>query len=340
MLNQFVQDNKIENNESGRELPKNPLIYELASALGSMEEEFHKLIDLKDPELSSLLKPVIFSGGKRLRPLLVWLSAGLGDANPEKLRALMMAVELLHTASLVHDDILDDASVRRGIPTVYNQKGRRAAVHAGDYFLTLYASMMPNFFGTDINQALTETSRQMCLGELEQKNLLFDLKKQTEEAYFLQIRRKTAFLMSDCCYCGAVISNAPRLWQEALKQFGLYLGLAFQINDDILDFSGSARFGKSFGQDMLQGIFTLPILYAAEENPVPEMLALAEKRDKTQDDLEVLRDWVASSGGLSYSEKVAADLNDRALASLSCLPPGSIKGTLLGLAASLADRDK
>ncbi|MBE6033039.1 MAG: polyprenyl synthetase family protein, partial [Clostridiales bacterium] len=140
MLNQSAQDNRIKTETEAKELPQNPLIYELADALSKMEAAFVDLVRLEDPDLNALLNPVIFSGGKRLRPLLVWLSAGFGQADPEKLRALMMAVELLHTASLVHDDILDNADVRRSLPTVYKKRGRRAAVHSGDYFLTLYAS--------------------------------------------------------------------------------------------------------------------------------------------------------------------------------------------------------
>ncbi|MBE6032515.1 MAG: polyprenyl synthetase family protein, partial [Clostridiales bacterium] len=237
-------------------------------------------------------------------------------------------------------DILDDADVRRSLPTVYKKRGRRAAVHSGDYFLTLYASRMPYFFGTDINQALTETSRQMCLGELVQSGLLFDMRKQTEDAYFLQIRRKTALLMSDCCYCGAVISGLPRIWQEALKQFGLYLGMAFQVRDDILDFSDNPSFGKAFGQDLMQGIFTLPLLRAAALTLDRDMIALAEKRDKTPEDLIRLRDWVIQSGGLASAKEVADDLNDRALASLEPLPAGPVKGTLMGLASALAGREK
>ena len=137
-----------------------------------------------------------------------------------------------------------------------------------------------------------------------------------------------------------MISNQPRLWQEALKQFGLYLGLSFQIRDDILDFSGSKGFGKAFGQDLMQGIYTLPVLRAAALTLDRDMIALAEKKDKTPEDLVTLRDWVVSSGGLASAEEVAVDLNDRALAALDPLPACSAKATLLGLASSLGGREK
>lgn len=177
----------------------------------------------------------------------------------------MCMLELMHTASLIHDDVVDSADKRRNVPTITATSGRQAAVQCGDYLLAKAMERLSLYRGSGINETLAQVSSEMCFGEFYQQRTLFSLHAQTLETYYDQIRRKTACLLPASCYTGALSGRVSQEKAGYLAKYGEYLGLAFQIKDDILDFCADPGFGKKAGQDLRNGIFTLPILLVKEE---------------------------------------------------------------------------
>ncbi len=206
------------------------------------------------------------AGGKRLRPLLVFLTCREGEAIGAGHVAAAMAVELVHMATLVHDDVLDGAELRRGRPTLAAKYGRRVSAAAGDYlFASAFATLTQAGSARAVSM-LARTSRDLSLGELVQMEQTGDLAL-PREAYLKRCRLKTAGLFSVSCMLGALLSDCSEGTIQAMDDFGLHLGLAFQIADDILDFDGDAEaIGKVAGADLRDGTVTLPLMIALERD--------------------------------------------------------------------------
>jgi octaprenyl-diphosphate synthase len=209
------------------------------------------------------------SGGKRVRPALLLLSAYAvgGDGKAESAIRMATVMEMLHTATLVHDDIIDNANLRRNRETVNARFGNQAAVLMGDW---LYMSAFETALkerSLPVLDVLTRLTRQMAEGELIQLTVIGS-PEITEEEYFDILRRKTAYLMSGCCEIGAIISGADAATQAAMREYGMNLGIAFQLADDLLDFTASdSTLGKAAGADLLEGKITLPLIYLLKAEP-------------------------------------------------------------------------
>lgn len=288
----------------------------LAAAL---EEMSAMLLDLCSGagELEEDLRRLIRAGGKRLRPALAWvcflLAGGQGEILP-----LMCMLELMHTASLIHDDFVDGAAVRRGEPTINARGGGAAALRAGDWLLSRAMTFLKVYRGSGINEALSAVSQEMCRGELEQRAGLFKVSGVTRETYFSRIRAKTAFFMAESCRAGAVAGGAGEDVFGALWDYGLHLGLAFQLRDDLLDWLPDSDTGKAPMQDLRSGVVTLPMLIAARERA--GLSALLEKRDKTPEDIQKAAELVLSADALGRTLGELRAEGDRALAALKKLP--------------------
>lgn len=244
----------------------------LASDLDAMERDLRDICS-EGGMLAEGLTRINSSGGKRLRPLLARICWSIGTGAKRSIVPLMTMLELMHTASLIHDDIVDDAAQRRGTETISHREGRQQALRSGDYLLSRAMERLKLYRGTGINEHLSYVAQEMCLGELDQNAGLFRARDMTEDVYFSRIRRKTALLMAAACRCGAIAGGGDEKTISALTDYGEAIGMAFQIRDDILDWQKSAETGKAPLQDLRSGVITLPAIYAMEQCPMlAEML--------------------------------------------------------------------
>lgn len=277
-----------------------------------IEAEFRDFVALMDSNLThseGLLEQVLMHirqrGGKRMRPMLTLLMAKNYGAVSMVTQYAAVGLELLHTASLVHDDVVDESSERRGqasVNAVYNNK---VAVLVGDFILSTALLNVSKTGNQRIVQYLAELGRTLAAGEILQ---LSNIRNQdiSEEVYFQVVRQKTAALFEACAVIGALSTGASDVEIDKVRAFGQQLGIMFQIRDDIFDYYDSKEVGKPTGNDMAEGKLTLPVICALNKNPMESMLTLARKvKDGTvnKDEIAVLVEFTKTYGGIDYAER-------------------------------------
>ena len=241
----------------------------LTPDLVRVEHELDESVRSSDPFLADVAAHLIGAGGKRLRPTLTlcaaYASVGIGNgADPEAVTGAV-ACELVHLGSLYHDDVIDEAETRRGVPSVNARWSNIVAILAGD-FLLARASSLAASLGADVAALLAETIGELCGGQVLELQHLFDVDR-TEEDYSSAIEGKTAALFATSCRIGGMVSGVADPTLDALTRFGRHLGMCFQIVDDVLDLSSTDEaLGKPSCQDLLEGIYTLPVIYALRES--------------------------------------------------------------------------
>jgi heptaprenyl diphosphate synthase len=289
----------------------------LAQDLERVEVALRESVGSEDPFLTEVATHLVAAGGKRLRPALVLASAtAAGRAISDDVIQGAASVELVHLGSLYHDDVIDEAQSRRGVPSVNARWGNLVAIVAGD-FLLARASEIAASLGTEVSALLAATIGRLCEGEVGELQYAYNPSR-PESAYFDAIAGKTASLMATSCRIGGLASGAPRPQVEALTTFGQSFGMAFQIWDDILDLIGTDEsLGKPAGHDMVEGIYTLPVIRAmAVRSTGDELRALLgtpldnPTRDKA-------RDLVRSTDGVVGSVVAARRFADRAAEALA-----------------------
>lgn len=303
---------------------------EIKNDLQLVEEELGRFVQHPDPLLNETSSHLLNAGGKRLRPAFALLSAKFYNYDINKLLPLAMALELIHMASLVHDDVVDCALTRRGRPTVRANWGNRISMHTGDLLFGKSLLLIAKYQDTPlVAKVLSKTSVKMSEGEIEQIASAFK-SDQSIKDYWYRIDRKTAMLIADSCQLGAVVCGAPKEIYMPLKRYGHRIGIAFQIIDDILDMVADQKeLGKPIGGDLRQGIVTLPVIYALRHSPDKKRLVeLVEKRDKTEAEINEAIDIVTNCGGIDYSNKVVDTYINKAKKELNKLPNASVKQTL------------
>jgi geranylgeranyl pyrophosphate synthase len=252
------------------------------------------------------------AGGKRLRPVLVFVCAGSAESG-DLVRA-GASVELLHMATLVHDDVLDRAPMRRGRPTVFWSSGRDAATATGDFLFSRAFAQLAETGNAAAVKALSDASSALARGELMQRDDAFATDV-TEERYFERCTLKTGKLFEAACRLGSVLGDPGEESADALGRFGDRIGLAFQLFDDVLDLSGPPdQTGKSRGTDLLDGTVTLPIIYAREADP-----SLRDERPENTTEAEALCDRIAATGALERARERALDFVTEAKNMLSMI---------------------
>jgi geranylgeranyl pyrophosphate synthase len=264
------------------------------------------------PALGQHASSTLAAGGKRLRPVLVFVCAGTAESI-DLVRA-GGAVELLHMATLVHDDVLDRAPMRRGRPTVFWTSGRDAATATGDFLFSRAFAQLAATGSAAAVKALSDASSSLARGELMQRDDAFG--DVSEERYFERCTLKTGKLFEAACRLGSVLGDPGDECADALGRYGDRIGLAFQVFDDVLDLSGPPdQTGKSRGTDLLDGTVTLPVIYAREEDP-----DLREERPENATQAEALCDRIAATGALERARERALELVSEAKAILSMIP--------------------
>jgi len=263
----------------------------------------------------------VTDGGKRLRPVLVLLGGAFYRAKQNQLIDIATAVELIHTASLVHDDIIDHATTRRGKPTLSAKWGEQQAVLYGDFLFARAFSLLTKHGLTGTLGNMTQAISLMCEGEIEQSALLFNCAV-TEADYFSYIHKKTAFFLSACCLAGAEACEMPAAEKRLLTAFGLQLGYAFQLTDDLLDIGGNANgMGKPVMQDLKEGYLTLPLikLLRDKRHGCAVKRIIAEK-DFSAANLQFIQQALTQCGILAETSRKAGLLLERAKQNLEKLP--------------------
>jgi heptaprenyl diphosphate synthase len=282
---------------------------------------------------------LVKAGGKRIRPFFALLASKFGKCSQEKLLAIMAAIEMIHLASLIHDDVIDNAQLRRGVPTLNAKWGKEIAIATGDYILAKSLSIVSSFPDKRVLNILLRACSEIVRGEVNQFSNLYNINQSIKD-YLYRIRRKTALLISASCQLGAVIAEVQPHIEKALAKYGYYLGMAFQITDDILDFtSHEHELGKPIGNDLKQGTLTLPVLYALKSKTNSNKLkGLIVNGLKDETRLEEAILIIKTSNALADSFNIAKRYIIKAKNSLLNVPDTQTKDFMLSIADLVTSR--
>ncbi|MFZ9239760.1 MAG: polyprenyl synthetase family protein [Chitinophagaceae bacterium] len=316
-------------------------IQHIQKELTAFEDLFKNAVKSNVPLLDRILKYVVKTKGKQLRPMFVILSAKLcGEVNEKTYRAASL-VELLHTATLVHDDVVDEATHRRGYFSVYALWKNKASVLVGDYLLA--KGLMLSLDNKDFNtlHILSDAVSKMSEGELLQleKSRLLNI---TEDDYFSIIRNKTASLLASACAAGAESSNNNPDVVEKMKMFGEYTGIAFQIKDDLFDY-GMDDVGKPTGNDIKEKKLTLPLIYTLKNVDTSKRRALKymlKNSNRRKESVQQIIKEVETSGGIEYTIGKMNEFKSKALEILNQFPPSEARESLESLVRYTTERKR
>ncbi|MDD2580594.1 MAG: polyprenyl synthetase family protein [Desulfuromonadaceae bacterium] len=308
-----------------------------------VEQQFRKDLQSDVPLIRKVGEYVLSSGGKRVRPILLLLAARLSGYTADKAVPLASVIEFVHTATLLHDDVVDSATIRRGLASANTLWGNEASVLVGDFLFSKSFSLMVGVGSLDILRVISGATTIIAEGEVMQ--LLYtgeiDL---TEERYINIIRSKTAILMSAACEAGAILGAVSQNQQKALADFGMDLGIAFQLMDDILDYVATEEeFGKSIGHDLEEGKITLPLIHTLKKCSDPERAiieAVVEQDEMSLDDFRAVSGIVKQYGGIAYTVETARFYIDRCKSYLELFAPSPVREALLSLSEYIITRSK
>jgi len=313
---------------------------QLGKKLDLTTEYIHQIVNINNLDISSMIIDLT-SGGKMLRPAFFLLFSDFGDdkKTTQELIPLAASLEVLHVATLVHDDVIDDSPMRRSQPTIHTKYGRRNAIYAGDYMFTLYFELISRNLqaNTDIlRNALS--MKKILIGELDQMLINFNVKA-TTEMYLKEISGKTAELFSLSATMGAIVSGGDQEMIDRCKDIGHDIGMAFQIIDDILDFSNSAQTGKPIHEDLKNGVYSLPYILGLEDNNA-ELVAILSKNELTGADDSQATNIVVEDGYLNQAKGIARQYTQHALDELDKLPNNTSRKVIMAVVKRLVNRIK
>ena len=311
--------------------------------LTAVEEQILTNIDSDVPLVKEIATFILQGGGKRIRPLLLLLSARLCGCQGHEMHALASFVEYIHTATLLHDDVVDDAEFRRGKEAAHRLWGNQASILVGDYLYAKAVRSIVDFRIHELNSVIAESVRCMTEGEIMQISLNRYQSVLTQTKYIQMVERKTGALIAAACQMGAILGDADASDHEALFQFGLQLGTAYQIADDMLDYVGqSDRLGKTLGNDICQGKITLPLLHLlhhVDETRRGDVQALLEQSHLDQSDIDRIVALMNEYGSIQYSMAIAREYVDKAKSTLVGFGESTAKQALCIAADYMTARD-
>ncbi len=302
--------------------------------MAQVEDRLDEVAKTAPLEMVDQLKHALKDGGKRIRPALTLLTGKFYKYNLDLLLPMATGVELLHTATLIHDDTIDDSQLRRGKASIKHRWGNSNAVLLGDYLFATSAGMVAETRNIRVIKLFAQTLMTICTGEIEESISIFN---KSRERYFQTIGDKTASLFAAATESGAVLSKAPEEVVQSLKSYGYNLGMSFQIVDDILDFVGQKEtLGKPVASDLSKGIFTLPVILLFERPESDEVREAFEKDSRRG--TKQLMEMVYNSSVLDEGYRIAQDFTSRACSALERLPRNTVYNSLTDLAGYVTER--
>ena len=313
----------------------------VASELAAFKVHFRNQLKTDVFLLNRIINYLLRMKGKQMRPLLVLLSAKISGGITERSYTAASMIELLHTATLIHDDVVDDADRRRGFFSINKVWRNKASVLLGDFLLAKGLLVAVNSNEFEFLRVLSTTVKMMSEGELRQLKAS-KLQNVTEEKYYQIISEKTGSLLVACCECGAISASDDETIRNRMKQIGHHIGMAFQIRDDLFDYSNRET-GKSSGNDIMERKMTLPFIAALESSPKTERIKmrwLYRKKKKSNDEVTKIRQFVHERGGLQYAYQVMEDHAAKALVFLNEFPETEARGLFSDLIQFVIYRKK
>ncbi len=313
----------------------------VADDMKYVEDKMRSGIETRYKDLQAVIDYLVGAGGKRLRPALTLMAANFYPVDKDKSYSLAASVELLHTATLVHDDVIDNSFFRRGLPTLNASWSPGATILTGDYLFARSAELSAETENVQIVIIFAQTLMTIVGGELQQLFNDGHGRVPSQEEYHRRIYAKTASLFEAATQTGGILCGAPEAEIEALRNYGYHLGMAFQIVDDILDFQGDEeRIGKPAANDLRQGIATLPVMLFSEKSPNHPAILKAVRREPVTDEeiLEVV-EQIRASGCVDVATEQARRFARQAQAALEVLPDNAYRQAMHGLADYTVARD-
>lgn len=313
----------------------------VATEFARFNEEFESSLRSETKRLQAAIEQILRSTGKHVRPLLVLLSAKTCGSVTDCTINSAVFLELLHTATLIHDDVVDETRERRGVPSLNAIFDNRVAVLTGDYILSTALIRSIQTGDLRIIGIISNLGRDLSEGEIKQMETA-DESILDESCYLQVIYKKTATLLSACTAIGAISAGADKQAIEAMKKFGENIGYAFQIRDDIFDYYKESNIGKPTGNDIREGKVTLPLLYALKQESAKAgtMLEIVLTKDFTDEHIDQLILFAKEQGGIEYAKKRMTDFRNEAVRALDIFPDSPSRRALIDLADYIILRDK
>ncbi|MCQ2010095.1 MAG: polyprenyl synthetase family protein [Sporolactobacillus sp.] len=313
---------------------------EQKSNLKQIEGRLESVLMAPHPILNEASLDLLRAGGKRIRPLLTLLCAQYGDPSREEVMNSAVMLELIHMASLVHDDVVDDSDLRRGKPTVKAQWDNRVAMFTGDFIFAKAIELISDFDNHEIHLSISRVIRDLSLGEIDQIKELYNW-KQNLRIYLRRIKRKTALLMALSCQLGALASGCSSKVGLSLYYFGYYLGMSYQMTDDILDIVGTEKqLGKPAGGDLRNGNITLPTFFALHKYGMRDaILHVLERENPEQSEWDSVIYSIRNCGAIQDSEHLSDAYLSKARAILEQLPQLRVTHSLKEIADYIGTRN-
>src|SRR5690625_194294 len=314
----------------------------LKKDLQDIEDSLTNIIDAEHPILREASIQLLRAGGKRIRPVFVLLSSQFGnyEQNKEEIKTVAIALELIHMATLVHDDVVDDSFLRRGKPTVKHLYGNRVAMYTGDYMLARALEVITTIKDPKVHRLLSKTLVQVVEGEIAQIEDKYNLDQSLRE-YLRRIKRKTALLIATSCKLGAIASKTTMKQANQLYRYGYNVGMSFQIIDDILDFTASPKeLGKPTGSDLIQGNITLPVFYAMNDAQFYDDLKVifTQQKEMNEHDIEYILTRLKKTDAIEQSYQLSNLYLHKSLKEMKKLPNHRAKRTLQMIASYIGKR--
>lgn len=315
------------------------IFHHIAEDLRHVESAIEDALSTREEMLDEVSTYLLRAGGKRIRPALILLTSRFPGSQLSRVTPVAVAVELIHMATLVHDDVVDKATLRRGLPTVNAKWSNQVSVLTGDYLFAKAFSVLAETGNPRIVRIMADVVLEMSRGELAQINSYFDV-DQTEEDYYQRIAQKTGYLLAECCRLGALVGGADEPQVEALHRYGMGLGLSFQIADDLLDFHGSSlKVGKPVCGDLKTGILTLPVIHALKNSPhAEELRSMIVARNVGDGEIARVKEILEAAGSFHYARQKAAEHLAAAVSALEQLPELETRSALGVLADFVINR--
>lgn len=313
---------------------------DIAEELQDINRIIKENVKSSEKEFNEAIFPLVNTEGKMLRPAFLLLAAKFGDYNLEKIHNLAASIEMMHMATLVHDDIVDDSKLRRGVDTIQHKYSKEYAVYIGDFLFCQCFIMLSGFnYSTDNLRDISKAISKICMGEIRQYNIRY-LRNTSLRKYIKVISGKTAALFYISFYTGAKESKCSEKTSKLLGRVGYYIGMAFQIIDDLLDYSGdTSKLGKNAQSDLVKGYYTLPLIYAMAEDSKNKISDILDKSSLNDEDVKQITFLVNKYNGIDKAQNLADKYTKKAFDYIEKLPDCESKKIIKDVTRKLLNRN-